>query len=1080
MNAAPFLQRSRAFVGLAVAMVATLLSMPATGQSPAKPPLKLSDTDIWNSESGTTLSRDGKWLAYIVTPPEGDAEVIIKGTTSNTEYRLARGGKSSGAAASRGPGRPGPVSSGLLAASPRFTPDGKAVFIPLTPTKADLDKAKAAKTKAADMPKTVLARIDLANGKVTERIEQVQSFNVYGEKAASYLIYKKEAKPENPPPAQAGAAVTGGASVPAPATGTPAPGSGTTPPERTRPGFGGRRGPPGATPPSGTPATTPTPRRDTGSELVIRNLKTGKERTLDSVTDFTVTKDTNLLVYVVAGKDDDKQGVYGLTLDSQAEPFTIKSGKGRYSRLTWDNKQARLAFFLTDSPPAPTPATPATRPAPTGGRRGPMAEAAENEPETPATAKLYVYLWEREAKEVARQPMGGVASTLVSATVATYAPAKELLGPETKGLMKGWSITDRGGINFSADGLKLSVATAKAPPERPNSPSNSNTPASDRIDLDIWHWKDEYIQPMQRVRGDPDRTRTIPAAYFFDSKTFRQVGEEDLSVSVPNYGDWSIGSNDKPYRYLTGYGPSLGDYSLVNIRSGEKQELFKAFTGFLSMSPKGKHVLIYDHKDWWTLKTPGGKKVNLTAKLPVKFFNEEWDTPSEPPPYGILGWTQDENFVLLYDQYDLWKIAADGSSATNLTKGRDQKIQYRRVRIGGESNEEDEEPGYDLSKPLLLKATNLHTRDTGFFRLEAGSAPKLLVMGARDYGNPVKARDADVLLMKISTFDSFPDYYASTPDFQEIRRVSDINPKTREFNWGTAELVHYRNIDGVPLSGILIKPSDFDPSKKYPMMVYIYERLSQNLHNFRLPTVGTSINPTFYASNGYLVFMPDIVYTIGSPGQSAMKCVLPAIDAVVGQGFVKEDAIGIQGHSWGGYQIAYMVTQTNRFKAAAAGAPVSNMVSAYGGIRWGTGLPREFQYERTQSRIGGTLWESTMKYIENSPVFMADRVNTPLLMLHNDQDDAVPWYQGIEYYLALRRLGKEVYMLNYNGEFHGLRKKATQQDYTLRMFHFFNHHLKGENMPEWMEKGVKYVDRDSEKEQWKDVYKPDRKEEEEK
>jgi dipeptidyl aminopeptidase/acylaminoacyl peptidase len=327
----------------------------------------------------------------------------------------------------------------------------------------------------------------------------------------------------------------------------------------------------------------------------------------------------------------------------------------------------------------------------------------------------------------------------------------------------------------------------------------------------------------------------------------------------------------------------------------------------------------------------------------------------------------------------------------------------------------------------------------------------------------------------VSTFYDYPNYYVADANFQEVKRVTDTNPKIREYNWGKAELVHYKSADGVALSGVLVKPEDFDPSKKYPMVVYIYERLSQNLHNFTMPSAGTSINPTFYASNGYLVFMPDIAYTIGSPGQSALKCVLPAIQAVVDKGYVNEDAIGIQGHSWGGYQIAYMVTQTNRFKAASAGAPVSDMISAYGGIRWGSGMSRQFQYEKTQSRIGKTLWEAPMKYIENSPIFMADRVETPLMMLHNDQDDAVPWYQGIEYYMALRRLGKEVYLFNYNGERHGLGKLATRRDYTLRQQQFFDHHLKGAAAPEWMTKGIPFSEREKEKEQWKKLFAPEKK-----
>jgi dipeptidyl aminopeptidase/acylaminoacyl peptidase len=448
----------------------------------------------------------------------------------------------------------------------------------------------------------------------------------------------------------------------------------------------------------------------------------------------------------------------------------------------------------------------------------------------------------------------------------------------------------------------------------------------------------------------------------------------------------------------------------------------------------------------------------------VKFFNEEDDHPHAPPPYGQQGWTADGKHVLLYDRFDLWKLAADGSNAVNITKiGRKLNTRFRLVNLRDE--DEEEIRGIDVSKPLLFAAENLKTRDSGFFRVEPGSPAKALTMAAKRFGTPVKAKKADTLLLTAQTYSDFPDYFATTPSFAELTRVTDINPQLRTFNRGTAELIHYTNADGVPLSGILIKPNDFDSEKKYPMVVYLYERLSQDLHAFKLPNVtrGQVINAPFYASNGYLVLMPDIAYKVGQPGQSAIKCVLPAIQAVVDQGFVDEKAIGINGQSWGGYQIAYMVTQTNRFKAAVAGAPVANMTSAYGGIRWGTGLPRQFQYEKDQSRIGGTLWQAPMKFIENSPIFMADRVETPLMMIHNDQDDAVPWQQGIEYFLALRRLGKECYLLNYNGEKHNLGNLNNARDFAVRMFQFFEHHLKGRPAPEWMVKGVPFVDRDKEK-----------------
>ncbi|MGH9801405.1 MAG: alpha/beta hydrolase family protein, partial [Blastocatellia bacterium] len=441
--------------------------------------------------------------------------------------------------------------------------------------------------------------------------------------------------------------------------------------------------------------------------------------------------------------------------------------------------------------------------------------------------------------------------------------------------------------------------------------------------------------------------------------------------------------------------------------------------------------------------------------------------PEAARAYGNGGWAKDDKYVLLYDKYDIWQIAPDGSSAKNLTDGvgRKEKIEFRVVRL---EQERPADRGFDPAKPLILAAENEWTRDSGFYRdkIDGSAAPEKLLMAAKAFSPPTKAKDADVVILTVSRFDEFPDLQVTDSSFKSLKKVSDVGKQKDAFTWGKSELVRFKNTDGVQLSGMLIKPDNFDPKQKYPMIVYIYEKLSDGVHRFVDPRPGHSINASYYTSNGYLVFMPDIVYTIGYPGQSALKCVLPAVQAVVDQGFVNEDAIAIQGHSWGGYQIAYMVTQTNRFKAAVPGALVANMTSAYSGIRWGTGLPRQFQYEHTQSRIGGSLWEEPLRFIENSPVFQAHRVQTPILMLHNDADDAVPWYQGIEFYLALRRLNKEVYMFTYNGEPHGIRRRPNQKDYTRRIQEFLDHKLKGAPAPEWMEKGIPYLQREKEKEKY--------------
>ena len=306
----------------------------------------------------------------------------------------------------------------------------------------------------------------------------------------------------------------------------------------------------------------------------------------------------------------------------------------------------------------------------------------------------------------------------------------------------------------------------------------------------------------------------------------------------------------------------------------------------------------------------------------------------------------------------------------------------------------------------------------------------------------------------------FPDLWTSTLDLGHMRQISEANPQQDDYLWGSVDLIEWTSLDGIPLKGMLYKPEGFDAAKKYPMMVYFYEKMSNGLHRHRPPaTARSSISFSFYASRGYLVFVPDIPYKVGYPGESALNAVVPGVTALINKGFVDEENIGVQGHSWGGYQIAYMVTETNLFKAAEAGAPVSNMTSAYGGIRWGSGMSRMFQYEKTQSRIGGSLWQYPLRYIDNSPLFQADKIETPILMMHNDDDGAVPWYQGIEFFVALRRLGKPVWMLNYNGEPHGLQKYQNKRDFAIRMQQFFDHYLKGAPAPVWMEKGVPAIDK---------------------
>jgi dienelactone hydrolase len=565
---------------------------------------------------------------------------------------------------------------------------------------------------------------------------------------------------------------------------------------------------------------------------------------------------------------------------------------------------------------------------------------------------------------------------------------------------------------------------------------------------------------MQLLQVNREKNRSYSAVVHLRDRRLVQLATPEVpSVNVAVKGDASLalGNTGVPYRMFSSWeSPGFNDVYLVDVNTGERNRLIEKLQGNANLSPGGEYVYWWDRQDlaWYARKTDATAAVNLTSQIPYPMFNEDHDSPSLPSAYGTAGWTEADQEFLVYDRYDVWAVDPTGRKAPrNVTDGlgRTDSVRFRYVRLDREAE------SISTSQPMLLSAFNLWTKDAGFYRDHVGGerAPEQLVMMARRFSNPAKAQDADLLLFTRSDVREFPNLWASDLDFADMHQVSDANPQQAEYLWSSVDLVQWRSTDGRLLQGLLYKPEDFDPSRKYPLMVYFYERDSHNLHAHYEPIPHRSvIRPTFYASRGYVVFIPDIVYQVGYPGESAMKCVMPGVLELVDQGYVDEANIGVQGHSWAGYQIAYMVTKTDLFKAAAGGAPVSNMTSAYGGIRWSSGMSRMFQYERTQSRLGATLWEAPMRYIENSPIFWADKVETPLLMLHNDHDGAVPWYQGIEMFVALRRLGKEAWLVNYNDEPHWPTTYANKKDWNVRLQQYFDHYLKGAPAPVWLAEGI--------------------------
>lgn len=581
------------------------------------------------------------------------------------------------------------------------------------------------------------------------------------------------------------------------------------------------------------------------------------------------------------------------------------------------------------------------------------------------------------------------------------------------------------------------------------------------------------MQPAQKLSANRDRNPTFQAIYHIASKKLVQLADDSIpNVALSDDAKLGVANSRDRYQIESMWGDGATDVYIVDPISGTKKLVKEAIEGNATLSPDSKFVTYFDKGRWYSYNIATAKTADLNATAKgVSFVNETHDTPNAAPAWGIASWTKGDRSVLIYDRFDIWDVDPNGARPAVVVTdsvGRKNTIQFR-LQVaggGGRGGGRGGAPGgaggddraLDANETINLRAVNTETMASGFYRDQLGvkKEPEKVVMSDLAYGNPVKAANADVYMVTKSTFVDYPNLWVG-PSITSLTQISDANPQQKEYNWGSVELVRWTSSDGVPLKGLLFKPENFDPNKKYPMVSYFYEQLSQGLHSYVAPNGRNVVNPTHYVSNGYLVFEPDIHYETGHPGPSAMKSIVPGVQALLTRGYVDPKGLGLQGQSWGGYQTAYIITQSNMFSAAMAGAPVANMTSAYGGIRWGSGLARAFQYEATQSRLGKSIWEGQQLYIENSPLFWLDNVKTPLFMMHNDMDDAVPWYQGIEMFVGLRRLGKEVYMVTYNNDVHNPASRANQKDVAMRMQQFFDNKLKGAPAPDWMVRGIPYT-----------------------
>ncbi len=766
-----------------------------------------------------------------------------------------------------------------------------------------------------------------------------------------------------------------------------------------------------------------------GSDLLVRELATGQDTHFGSVTHFAWSDLGARLAFVVSGQDGVGAGVQ-LYLPERSTLRPLASGAPSYQGLSWRKKADDLAALAAVKDSGWSDTTHiilAWRDV--GRREGPptafhpsLEDAFPDSMRIVATrdprwsddgARIFFGIKERKAKEEKKAEKPDTAAPDSAKADSTRADRDRA-----------------GGAGRSA---------AEADTTKPG--------------LEIWHSKDVDVIPAQKVSAQRDERRSDLAAWTLDGDRFARLTDgPDETAVLDAHGGTVVVMDGKPYRQDRMFGPNETDLYVVDPETGGRTKAATDVQYFSGVSPGGRYVLWVDSVDYWSYDVRKGRAVDLTKGLGPSFVDNEDDHPIvEKPPWGSGGWMKDDRGVLLYDKYDVWRVGPDGSGAARLTRGAEDSVRYRVVRL------DPDQDAFDPAKPIYLSTYGEWTKEYGYTLLDRDRTRRL-VWEPKDVSRLMKADSTDVYAYVVQDYDDSPDYFVGGPGLAHAQQVTHTNPFQKDYAWGRSELVEYHNAQGRRLQGALFYPANYDSTKTYPMIVYIYEIRSPAVHQYLPPSERNYYDWTVFNQEGYFVFQPDIVYPLKrSPGLSAVDAIVPAVKSVVARGHVDPKRVGLVGHSWGGYQTAFTVTQTDIFAAAVAGAPLTDLFSMYLSMYWNSGGTDARIFEISQGRMGVPFWKDVGAYQANSPVFHIENLKTPLLVEDGTQDGAVDFNQAVEMYNAARRARKNLVLLVYLGQNHGLTDKADEIDYHRRILEWFNHYLKGEPAGDWITKGVPYL-----------------------
>ncbi len=736
-----------------------------------------------------------------------------------------------------------------------------------------------------------------------------------------------------------------------------------------------------------------------GATLVLRALSTGKDTSFGNVAEFAwqdQPKTSHLLALTV--HTEDKAGNAVELYDPVTGTLRIlDSGSSTYSGLTWQKTSANLAVLRSVNDPKHQ-----------GPGYTPLAWININQP-------------------------GGKALTYtdtvpVDMRIVSYRKPVWADGGET-----------------------IFVGVGKWKPKAPEARKGDAAKEEDEpATVDVWHWRDAQVMPRQKLSAKNDAQKSMLAAWHLGPNQLVVLGKSLTEQIAPvKGGKLALVSDWTAYTLERSIGRPTADISLIDTSTAArvklKDHLFE--DPYLSVSPGGQYAIFLENDHYWSINLQTRAVTNLTKALKTSFVDKESDqTVAQKPPFGVAGWMVNDSAVLLYDQFDLWQIAPDGSSAKKLTDGATGETRHRYLKL------RPDEEAIDPAKPYYLSIFGKWTKKSGFAVMNGGTEQHLLYTD-HNVSRFTKAKEADTIAYVSESFVDSPSVIANG------KPVLTTNPNQVNYAWGHEEIVEYKNAKGERLQGALYYPAGYVPGKQYPLIVYMYEKLSDNVHHYVAPSERDYYNTSVFTANGYAVLQPDIVFRPREPGLSVQDCVTAAAKRVIAMGVADPRKIGVVGHSWGGFDASFLATHSDLFAAAVAGAPITDLVSNYGNHHWSSGIAETDHIETGQQRMEVPLYEDLHAYIRNSAIFNVQNMKVPLMIEVGDADGTVFFHQGVELYNIARRAKKNVVLLVYAAEDHGLRKKADQIDYQHRILTWFGHYLKGETAPAWITEGESYLTR---------------------